>query len=38
MGKIYEATIGRAFTAWYGYMMRRIDERGLRQTRRDHGG
>jgi ubiquinone/menaquinone biosynthesis C-methylase UbiE len=35
MGRLYDATVGRAFTAWYGYMMRRIDERGLRETRRE---
>lgn len=34
MGRLYDATIGRAFTVGYGYAMRRIDERGLRETRR----
>lgn len=33
MGRLYDATCGRAFTAWYGFLMRRIDEQGLRQTR-----
>ncbi len=34
MARIYEATVARAFSAWYGRMMRRIDERGLRDVRR----
>lgn len=33
-GRLYDATMGRAFTAWYGRMMRRVDERGLGDTRR----
>jgi ubiquinone/menaquinone biosynthesis C-methylase UbiE len=32
---LYDATVGRSFTAWYGCMMRLIDERGLRDTRRE---
>lgn len=35
MGRLYDATVGRSFTAWYGRLMRRIDESGLRETRRD---
>ena len=35
MGRLYDATVGRGFTAWYGCMMRLIDERGLRETRRE---
>lgn len=35
MGRLYDATVGRSFTAWYGYMMRLIDERGLRETWRE---
>ncbi len=31
---MYDATCGRLFTAWYGFGMRRIDELGLRETRR----
>ncbi len=34
MGQLYDWTVGRAFTAWYGRVMRRIDERGLRDVRR----
>lgn len=34
MGRLYDATVGRGFTAWYGCMMRLVDARGLRQTRR----
>jgi ubiquinone/menaquinone biosynthesis C-methylase UbiE len=34
LGRLYDATVSRAFTAWYGYMMRRVDESGLRETRR----
>jgi len=34
MGELYKATVGRGFTAWYGYLMRRIDENGLREIRR----
>ncbi len=33
--RLYDATFGRGFTAWYGYVMRRIDEYGLRETRRE---
>ncbi len=33
--KLYDATVGRGFTAWYGCAMSRIDEFGLRETRRD---
>jgi ubiquinone/menaquinone biosynthesis C-methylase UbiE len=32
---LYDATVGRSFTAWYGFMMRLVDERGLRETRRE---
>ena len=35
MGRIYNATCGRFFTAWYGAAMRRVDELGLRETRRE---
>lgn len=35
MGGVYDATCGRFFTAWYGFLMRRIDEVGLRETRRE---
>lgn len=35
MGRIYDATCGRLFTAWYGFGMRLIDESGLRETRRE---
>jgi ubiquinone/menaquinone biosynthesis C-methylase UbiE len=35
VGQLYDATVGRGFTAWYGYMMRRIDASGLRETRRE---
>jgi ubiquinone/menaquinone biosynthesis C-methylase UbiE len=35
MGRIYEATCGRWFTAWYGLSMRLVDELGLRETRRE---
>lgn len=34
MARIYEATVARAFSAWYGPLMRRIDDRGLRAIRR----
>lgn len=34
MGGFYDATVGRGFSTWYGYAMRRIDESGLRETRR----
>lgn len=34
MARIYEATVARAFSAWYGSFMRRIDDRGLRDIRR----
>lgn len=34
MGALYDVTVGRGFTVWYGVMMRLIDERGLRETRR----
>jgi SAM-dependent methyltransferase len=34
MAPLYEATVGRAFTAWYGAAMRLIDGRGLREIRR----
>jgi SAM-dependent methyltransferase len=30
---LYEATVARAFSAWYGRLMRRIDERGLARIR-----
>jgi len=33
--KVYSATFGRMFTVWYGAMMRRIDELGLREVRRE---
>ncbi len=33
--RLYDSTFGRGFTAWYGYVMRRIDEYGLRETRRE---
>jgi SAM-dependent methyltransferase len=35
MGRLYEATCGRWFTAWYGSMIQRVDDRGLREMRRD---
>jgi len=35
MGRVYDATLGRAFTAWYGYVIRRVDEKGLREVRRE---
>src|ERR1044072_2317086 len=35
MGRLYDATVGRSFTAWYGRLMRRSDESGLRETRRE---
>lgn len=35
MSYLYDATLGRFFTAWYGFTMRRIDEMGLRETRRE---
>lgn len=34
MGQLYEQTVGRAFTLWYGQMMQRIDRRGLAEARR----
>ena len=34
MGGIYEATVARAFSVWYGLLMRRIDEAGLYGVRR----
>jgi protein-L-isoaspartate O-methyltransferase len=34
MGRAYDATCGRLFTAWYGLSMRLVDELGLRETRR----
>lgn len=33
--EIYKATFGRFFTAWYAVAMRRIDELGLREVRRE---
>jgi ubiquinone/menaquinone biosynthesis C-methylase UbiE len=33
--RVYEATFGRLFTAWYGFGMRLTDELGLRETRRE---
>jgi len=35
MGRLYDATCGRWFTAWYGSMIQRIDDKGLRETRRE---
>lgn len=35
MGRLYEAIVSWSFTAWYGRLMRRIDESGLRETRRE---
>lgn len=35
MGRLYNATCGRFFTAWYGAAMRRSDELGLREIRRE---
>jgi ubiquinone/menaquinone biosynthesis C-methylase UbiE len=35
VGRVYDATCGRLFTAWYGLGMRLIDEVGLRETRRE---
>jgi ubiquinone/menaquinone biosynthesis C-methylase UbiE len=35
VGSLYDATFGRAFTGWYGYVMRLVDESGLRETRRE---
>ncbi len=35
VGRIYDATFGRLFTAWYGLAMRFADEMGLRETRRE---
>jgi ubiquinone/menaquinone biosynthesis C-methylase UbiE len=32
--RLYDATVGRFFTAWYGFMMRLVDETGLREVRR----
>ena len=34
MRGLYDATLGRWFTAWYGFAMRLVDEFGLRETRR----
>jgi ubiquinone/menaquinone biosynthesis C-methylase UbiE len=34
-GGIYGAIFGRLFTVWYGATMRRIDELGLREVRRE---
>src|SRR4051794_5343545 len=34
MSRIYDETVGRAFTGWYGHMMSRIDARGLGEVRR----
>jgi ubiquinone/menaquinone biosynthesis C-methylase UbiE len=34
MSRIYDETVGRAFTGWYGQMMSRIDARGLGEVRR----
>jgi ubiquinone/menaquinone biosynthesis C-methylase UbiE len=34
-GGIYDAIFGRLFTLWYGATMRRIDELGLREIRRE---
>jgi len=33
VSRIYDETVGRAFTAWYGQMMSRIDARGLGEVR-----
>ncbi len=35
MARVYDATCGRLFTAWYGLSMRFTDEYGLRETRRE---
>jgi ubiquinone/menaquinone biosynthesis C-methylase UbiE len=35
MGQLYEQTVGRAFTVWYGHTMRRVDRRGLGEVRRN---
>jgi ubiquinone/menaquinone biosynthesis C-methylase UbiE len=35
VGRLYDATCGRFFTAWYGCGMRMVDEYGLRETRRE---
>lgn len=35
MSRVYDATFGRLFTAWYGAGMRRSDELGLREIRRE---
>lgn len=35
VGRVYDATCGRLFTAWYGSAMRWVDELGLRETRRE---
>jgi len=32
---LYSATFGRLFTLWYGFVMRLIDEMGLREVRRE---
>jgi ubiquinone/menaquinone biosynthesis C-methylase UbiE len=31
---VYDATVARAFTAWYGAVMRLVDARGMRELRR----
>jgi ubiquinone/menaquinone biosynthesis C-methylase UbiE len=35
VSRVYDATFGRFFTAWYGAAMRRVDEMGLREIRRE---
>jgi SAM-dependent methyltransferase len=35
VGRVYDATCGRMFSAWYGLGMRLVDEMGLRETRRE---
>ena len=34
MARIYEATVARAFSTWYGLLMQRIDDSGLGDIRR----
>lgn len=34
MGRLYQQTVGRAFTVWYGRTMRRVDRAGLEEVRR----
>lgn len=34
MGRLYDATCGRWFTFCYGRMIQRVDDKGLRETRR----